>query len=208
MILLTAPAPQKGRNPHHLVVGLGNPGPAYFGTRHNAGFRVLDQLAEAFAIPLLQTRSEAVFGAGCIQGVPVVLAKPMAFMNLSGPPVKALIDFLGISSEQTVVIHDDLDLALGRLKIKEKGGHGGHKGVRSLMDAVGGGDFTRVRIGIGRSRLPGGLRPDTVAYVLGRFSEQEKAVLEPVLVRACEAVVTILCHGTREGMNRFNGKRV
>jgi PTH1 family peptidyl-tRNA hydrolase len=77
-----------------------------------------------------------------------------------------------------------------------------------LMDAVGGGNFTRVRIGIGRSRLPGGLPPDTVAYVLGRFSEQEEVVLEPVLACACEAVVTILCHGTREGMNRFNGKRV
>jgi PTH1 family peptidyl-tRNA hydrolase len=201
-------APRTGRNPQHLVVGLGNPGPVYAGTRHNAGFRVVERLAESFGIPLVQTKAEAVVGAGRIRKVPVVLAKPIAFMNRSGPPVKALIDFLEISSEQVIVIHDDLDLVLGRLKIKEKGGHGGHKGVWSLMDAVGGGNFTRVRIGIGRSRLPGGLQPDTVAYVLGRFSEQEEAILEPVLARACEAVVTILCHGTREGMNRFNGMRV
>lgn len=201
-------ASRKGLNPSHLVAGLGNPGPEYAGTRHNAGFRVVERLAEAFAIPLAQKRCEAVFGSGSIRGVAVVLAKPMAFMNRSGPPIKGLIDFLGISSERTVVIHDDLDLALGRLKIKEKGGHGGHKGVRSLMDAVGGGDFIRVRIGIGRSRLPGGLQPDTVEYVLGSFSEQEEALLEPVLARACEAVVTVLCQGTREGMNRFNGKWV
>ncbi len=200
--------PRKGLNPSHLVVGLGNPGSEYAGTRHNAGFRVVERLAEDFAIPLAQERCQALFGSGSIRGVAVVLAKPMAFMNRSGPPVKGLIDFLGISSERTVVIHDDLDLALGRLKIKEKGGHGGHKGVRSLMDAVGDGNFTRVRIGIGRSRLPDGLQPDMVEYVLGRFSEQEEALLEPVLARACEAVVTVLCQGTREGMNRFNGKWV
>lgn len=208
MALLTGLAPQKGLKPQYLVVGLGNPGPAYAGTRHNAGFRVVGRLSESFGISLVQTRAEAVFGAGRIRGLPVVLAKPIAFMNRSGPPVRELIDFFEISSEQIIVIHDDLDLVLGRLKIKEKGGHGGHKGVWSLMDAVGGGNFTRVRIGIGRSRLPGGLQPDTVAYVLGRFSEQEEAVLEPVLARACEAVVTILCHGTREAMNRFNGMRV
>ncbi len=151
--------PRKGLNPGHLVVGLGNPGPEYAGTRHNAGFRVVERLAEDFGIPLAHERCQALFGSGSIRGVAVVLAKPMAFMNRSGPPVKGLIDFLGISSGRTVVIHDDLDLALGRLKIKEKGGHGGHKGVRSLMDAVGGGDFIRVRIGIGRSRLPDGLQP-------------------------------------------------
>ncbi len=200
--------PRKGLNPSHLVVGLGNPGSEYAGTRHNAGFRVVERLAEDFAIPLAHEKCQALFGSGSIRGVAVVLAKPMAFMNRSGPPVKGLIDFLGISSERTVVIHDDLDLALGRLKIKEKGGHGGHKGVRSLMDAVGGGDFIRVRIGIGRSRLPDGLQPDTVEYVLGCFSEQEEALLEPVLARACEAVVAVLCQGTREGMNRFNGKWV
>jgi PTH1 family peptidyl-tRNA hydrolase len=208
MALLTGLAPQKGLNPQYLVVGLGNPGPAYARTRHNAGFRVVERLAESFGIPLVQTRAEAVFGAGRIRGLPVVLAKPIAFMNRSGPPVRELIDFFEISSEQIIVIHDDLDLVLGRLKIKEKGGHGGHKGVWSLMDAVGGGNFTRVRIGIGRSRLPGGLQPDTVAYVLGRFSGEEETILEPVLARACEAVVTILCHGTREAMNRFNGMRV
>jgi PTH1 family peptidyl-tRNA hydrolase len=169
---------------------------------------VLDRLVEAFAIPLREQKNEVVHGTGHIRGLPVVLAKPMAFMNRSGPPIKRLADQLGILSEQIVVIHDDLDLALGRLKIKEKGGHGGHKGVMSLMDAFGSGNFSRVRIGIGRCSLPGGLKADVVDHVLGRFSEEEETVLAPILARACEAVVTILCLGAKDGMNRFNGKRV
>lgn len=208
MTFWMAPSPKEPETAAKLVVGLGNPGEEYSGTRHNVGFRVLDRLAETYSIALVESRFEVVFGTGSIRGIPVVLAKPMAFMNLSGPPTKRLADHLGISSEQTVVIHDDLDLALGRLKIKEKGGHGGHKGVKSLMDAFGGGSFTRVRIGIGRSSLTAGAKTDVVEHVLGRFSDEEEAILAPILARACEAVVTLLCLGTKEGMNRFNGKRV
>jgi PTH1 family peptidyl-tRNA hydrolase len=115
-----------------------------------------------------------------------------------------LAHFFRIPSKEMVVIHDDIDLVFGRLKIKEKGGHGGHNGVRSLIDALGAGDFVRLRIGIGRSEIGS----DVVDHVLGRFSAQEKTALADVITRARDAVVTILCKGTKEGMNRFNNTSI
>jgi PTH1 family peptidyl-tRNA hydrolase len=125
-------------------------------------------------------------------------------MNRSGLPVRSLADFFRISSRDVLVIHDDIDLDFGRLKIKEKGGHGGHNGIRSLMDAFGGGDFTRLRIGIGRSETGKGVAD----YVLDHFMSDETAVLPQIISRARDAVVTILCKGTRMGMNQFNIKPV
>ena len=122
-----------------LVVGLGNPGKSYGATRHNAGFMVLDEVADAYGIGFNHRKFEAVFGRGSINGVKVILAKPMAFMNRSGRPVRKVADYFRILCEDMLVIHDDIDLALGRLKIKEKGGDGGHKGLRSIIDAFGGG---------------------------------------------------------------------
>ncbi|MBW2266523.1 MAG: aminoacyl-tRNA hydrolase, partial [Deltaproteobacteria bacterium] len=128
-----------------LVVGLGNPGNTYKRTRHNVGFMVLDQIAEAFSIALVKRKLDNIFGRGSIDGVSVVLAKPMAFMNRSGPQVQKIAGYYRILSEDMLVVHDDIDLAFGRIKIKEKGGDGGHKGVRSIIDAFGGGDFVRLR---------------------------------------------------------------
>jgi len=186
-----------------LVVGLGNPGARYAATRHNIGFRVLDRLAADFAIEVGREKFNAGFGRGRIEGLDVVLAKPMAFMNRSGPPVRSLAEFFQISSRDMVIVHDDIDLAYGRLKIKEKGGHGGHNGVRSLIDAFGGGEFTRLRVGIGRSETAG--RP-VADYVLDPFTREETAALPGVIERARDAVVTILCKGTKIGMNQFNTK--
>jgi len=124
-------------------------------------------------------------------------------MNRSGPPVRSLAEFFQISSRDMVIVHDDIDLAYGRLKIKEKGGHGGHNGVRSLIDAFGGGEFTRLRVGIGRSETAG--RP-VADYVLDPFTREETAALPGVIERARDAVVTILCKGTKIGMNQFNTK--
>lgn len=135
----------------HLVAGLGNPGAEYAGTRHNAGFMALDLLAAAHGIDVQRRKFDVVFGRGRIRGVEVVLAKPQAYMNRSGPPLRQLADFFRIQSEAMVVVHDDIDLAFQRLKIKEKGGDGGHKGIRSIIDAFGGGQFARVRLGVGRS---------------------------------------------------------
>jgi PTH1 family peptidyl-tRNA hydrolase len=188
-----------------LVVGLGNPGPRYAATRHNIGFRVLDRLAAEFAIAVSREKFTAVFGRGRIEGVDVVLAKPLAFMNRSGPSVRSLAEFFRISSQDLLVIHDDIDLDYGRLKIKEKGGHGGHNGVRSLIDAFGGGGFSRLRLGIGRSET--GEQP-VADYVLDHFTRDEAAELPRIIERARDAVVTILCKGIKIGMNQFNTKPV
>ena len=185
-----------------LVVGLGNPGAAYAQTRHNAGFMVADELAGKFDIAFDKRKFDTVFGRGHIEREPVVLAKPMAFMNRSGPPVRSLADFFKISSEAVLVIHDDIDLAFGRLKIKEKGGHAGHNGIRSLIDAFGSDDFVRLRIGVGRS----GFDISVSQYVLSKFSEQENESLAQIIATARDAVVTILCKGTKAGMNQFNSK--
>jgi PTH1 family peptidyl-tRNA hydrolase len=187
-----------------LVVGLGNPGDAYLKTRHNAGFTVVDEVAEAFSIPLVKRKFDTIFGRGSINGVEVILIKPMAFMNLSGPPVLKIANYFKILCEDMLAIHDDIDLAFGRLKINEKGGDGGHKGVRSLMDAFGGGDFVRLRVGVGRPET--GISASD--YVLNGFSAKEIEVLDQITTKARDAVVTILCKGTKEGMNRFNNKRI
>jgi PTH1 family peptidyl-tRNA hydrolase len=183
-----------------LLVGLGNPGKSYGDTRHNLGFMVLDQLADEYAIPVSKTKFDTVFGRGRIQGNDVFLVKPQAYMNRSGMPTRRLADYYGISSEDIIVVHDDIDLMFNRLKIKQKGGHGGHNGIKSLMNAFGGGDFARVRMGIGRS----GDERDVADHVLGKFLPEERKSLERFVTRAREAVVTILCDGIKRGMNQFN----
>ena len=189
-----------------LVVGLGNPGDTYRQTRHNAGFMVLDEVADFCAVVLKKSSSfpNLFYGRGAIEGIDTILVKPLAFMNLSGPPVQTVVNYYRILCEDVLVVHDDIDLAFGRLKIKEKGGDGGHKGIRSLRQALGGGDFVRLRIGVGRAEG----EINVTDHVLGRFNPQEKKMLEQILTKAREAVVTILCKGTKEGMNRFNDKRI
>ncbi len=185
-----------------LVVGLGNPGRAYRNTRHNAGFMVADKIAEDFNISFDKAKFDSVYGRGWIEKIEVLLAKPMAYMNRSGPPIQKLARYYRIQCEDVLVIHDDIDLAYGRLKIKEKGGHGGHNGIRSLMDAFGGGDFVRLRIGVGRSNAGAGVTD----HVLGRFSPEQLLILDQIITNARDAAVTVLSQGTKVGMNLFNGK--
>jgi PTH1 family peptidyl-tRNA hydrolase len=187
-----------------LVVGLGNPGNDYADTRHNAGFLVVDDVAETWSITINQKKFNVEFGRGRIKGIDTILVKPQAYMNKSGPPVRQVSDYFKISYRDMLIIHDDIDLEFGRLKIKEKGGHGGHNGVRSLIDAWGEDAFVRLRVGVGRS----GDHGNVVNHVLGRFGRQEKAALEKVVDRARDAVETILCEGAKEGMNRFNDRRI
>jgi len=187
-----------------LVVGLGNPGEAYAETRHNAGFLVVDKVSAAFSIPFTKQKYDARIGIGSIDGTQVILAKPMAFMNRSGPYIHNIAGYFRILCEDMLVIHDDMDLAFGRLKIKEKGGDGGHRGIRSIIDAFGGGDFVRLRIGVGRPETGIG----AADYVLGKFSSEERKNLDRIITTAKDAVVTTLCNGTKEGMNRFNDKRI
>jgi PTH1 family peptidyl-tRNA hydrolase len=137
-----------------------------------------------------------------MHGRPVILAKPMTYMNLSGPAVRYLVNFFKLDTKHLLVIHDDIDLAFGRIKIKQKGGDGGHHGVMSLIDAFGSGTFVRVRVGIGRPDT----RQEVKGYVLNRFDAQQEAALDKVINMAQEAVETILLKGLREGMNRFSRK--
>lgn len=188
------------QNPIRFIVGLGNPGETYSTTRHNIGFVVVDAIAAQFGIPVAKKKFDTLFGRGEVNGNDVLLAKPMAYMNRSGGPIRRLTDYFGISSEEMLVVHDDIDLTFERLKIKKKGGHGGHNGIRSMIDAFGCGDFARLRIGIGR---PGNQKA-VVDHVLGKFSNQEKEDLTQLVTRARDAAVTILCDGIQEGMNRFN----
>ena len=188
--------------PRFMVVGLGNPGEAYRQTRHNVGFQVLDRLSQEYGIPLNDRRFDNCFGLGVLAGQALVLSAPQAFMNRSGPPVLRLLSYYGISSKDVLIIHDDIDLAFGRIKIKEKGGHGGHNGLKSVMDALSSGEFARLRIGIGRPARGG----DVIDHVLGTYSTQENEMLDAVLARASDAAVTVLCHGAKVGMDRFHRK--
>jgi len=187
-----------------LVVGLGNPGTDYANTRHNAGFLVVDEVAAAWTISIHQKKFNVELGRGSVSGIETILVKPQSYMNKSGLPVRQVGDYFNISYRDMLVIHDDIDLEFGRLKIKEKGGHGGHNGVRSLIDAWGEDAFARLRVGVGRS----GDNGNVVNHVLGRFRQQEKAALKKVVDRARDAVETILCEGTKVGMNRFNDRRI
>lgn len=187
-----------------LIVGLGNPGSQYENTRHNAGFMLVDKLAGEFGISVVKNKFDVRYGRGAIEGHEVMLAKPMAFMNRSGWPVQKLAAYFKINSKDLMVVHDDIDLAFGRLKIKEKGGHAGHKGLQSIMNAFGEDEFVRLRIGIGRSEEGGSVSD----HVLGPFFVDEAKQLDAVLTEARDAVVTILTEGSKVGMNRFNKKEI
>ncbi len=183
----------------HLVVGLGNPGKDYLGTRHNVGFEVLDRLAAgagaAFARSKFQTQL-----AGISAPVKTKLAKPMTYMNLSGKAVRALVDYYEIALEQLLVICDDIDLGLGVLRIRPGGGSGGQNGLKSIAEHLGTQDFPRMRIGIDRDN-----RLDPADYVLRAFSSAQRKVIEPVLDDAVNAVTCWLEDGIQQAMNQHNG---
>ncbi len=186
----------------HLVVGLGNPGREYEKTRHNLGFMVVDQFAATCSASFKKHRSVAAETADTVVGgARVILCKPMTFMNKSGEAAKGLASYFRIPSEKVIVVHDDLDLDFGRVKIAFNRGAGGHNGIRSLIQHLGAG-FVRVRIGIGRP-------PDQVAphaFVLGRLRNEEAELLPACLDRACEAVEMVIERGCTEAMNFFNRK--
>ncbi len=181
----------------HLIAGLGNPGIRYHYTRHNIGFRIIDHLSEAYGIPLNKEKFKAAYGKGFINDTPVILAKPMAYMNMSGPPTRQIAEYFKIDVTDVLVIHDDIDLAFGKIKFKTKGGHAGHNGVRSLIETFGSGSFSRLRIGIGRPDN----REEVTDYVLGRFDPQQEAVVEEVVYKAREAVEAIMLNKKIDDIN-------
>ncbi len=185
-----------------LVAGLGNPGRKYADTRHNVGFMVADELARSYGLSFQNSRFDAEVAKGDIEGKKVIIAKPLSFMNLSGQPIHRVADYFRITSEDMLIVYDDIDLAFGRIQLRQKGGHGGHKGVKSIMETFGEDSFVRLRVGVGRPTM----RQTAADYVLGEFSKEEKSVLQTLIERAKDAVVTVLCKGAQVGMNEFNNK--
>jgi peptidyl-tRNA hydrolase, PTH1 family len=185
-----------------VIVGLGNPGETYQWTRHNIGFQVLDRLAEESHISLRHKRFKTHYGKGSLHSLDVLLVQPQTFMNLSGLAVKGVMQYYKAGPEDLMVIHDDLDLPFGALRIKRWGGDGGHQGVRSIIDSLGGNTFLRLKVGIGRP--PRGM--DAADYVLRLFDEVQRRQLDEVLTRAAECLVVMISEGVDTAMNRFQKK--
>jgi peptidyl-tRNA hydrolase, PTH1 family len=183
-----------------LVVGLGNPGPSYAGNRHNAGFMVADVLAERMGGRFKRHRSRAEVIEGRLGGDRVVLAKPRCYMNESGGPVAALRDFFKVPLDNLIVVHDELDIPYGAIRLKQGGGDNGHNGLRSVTKSLGSRDYLRVRFGIGRP--PG--RMDAAAFVLRDFSAAERKELALNVERAVDAAETLIQAGLTAAQNSFH----
>ena len=192
------------RTPRWLVVGLGNPGPRYERNRHNVGFMVVDKLAERHGIDVGRKRPHAFVGEGNadLDGdrVRVVLAKPRTYMNESGEAVVRLAQASGSPKDRMVVVYDDLDLPLGKLRVRAKGSPGGHNGIKSIVGKLGTDAFPRIRVGIGR---PTGVE-GAVSHVLGDFTADEREHIAPAVELAADAVEWTIAHGVESAMNRFN----
>jgi peptidyl-tRNA hydrolase, PTH1 family len=189
-----------------LIVGLGNPGREYSGTRHNIGFAVVGELARKHGVNFDKRCCQSRAGEGGISGQPVVLAKPQTYMNLSGEAVAALMRKYKVKLSDILVVHDDLDLPLGKIRIRANGSAGGHNGLKSIIASVGSMDFARVKIGIERPESAGIERRDVVDHVLSDFDATDRKIAEEAVSRAVSAVETVLECGLETAMNRFNPK--
>jgi len=190
---------EPGEDALRIIVGLGNPGPKYARTRHNAGFQGVEYLARSNGLQFQRMRFKSSIVEGRIAGIRVVLAKPLTFMNLCGQAVGPLVRWHHLSLGNLLVIYDDLDLPLGLIRLRAGGGSGGHKGMKSIIAALGTRDFPRLRIGIGRSQ-----GEDPSDYVLHRFTYDEMIVMESAYARACQAIECYLTQGIATAMNEFN----
>lgn len=182
-----------------LIVGLGNPGAAYAQTRHNVGMWVIERAAARWSIRLAK-RGMAHCGSGRLRSELLELAGTLDWMNITGPPLKGLLREYSLTADDLILTHDDLDLDLGRLRIKQAGGHGGHNGIKSVIDAIGTPQFVRVKIGIGRPAP----RQDSADYVLQAFTKEEIEVLNPCLDHAVDALECVIHQGVAMAMNEFN----
>jgi len=193
-----------------IIMGLGNPGRQYQHNRHNVGFHCIDRLADRYSIKINNRLCQSLTGTGQIEGEEIVLAKPSTFVNLSGTAAAGLLKRFGSRPEDLIVIHDDLDLPTGRIRVRLGGGSGGHRGVRSIIHMIDSRDFHRVRIGISHpcpDRSHDSYENEIVDYVLGDFSREENELIQPALERACDAAAAILTEGIEAAMNKFNRRR-
>jgi len=194
--------------PLRLVVGLGNPGTQYARTRHNVGFEVVDALCRRWQITLSDHRKfQGFYGDGlAIAGQKVSLLKPQTYMNRSGQAVRAVVDWYKYNPGSVLIVYDDMDLPLGRLRLRPSGSAGGHNGMKSIISHLGTQDFPRLRVGIGNTEKAGDRDRAVVSHVLGKFAPDEKPLVETTLDWAVDAIETMLREGTEKAMSVYNGR--
>jgi PTH1 family peptidyl-tRNA hydrolase len=187
-----------------LIVGLGNPGRLYASNRHNIGFICLNHFARTHGIKFDQKKGRARIGIGKAASNEVILAKPQTYVNLSGESVSPLVKRFNINLNDLIVIHDDLDLPLAKMRISYGSSSGGHKGINSIIQELGSPDFTRIRIGIGRPDKAEASEEEIIAYVLSDFTPEQKKAITPVIPRVSEALLCLLTEGLTLAMNKYN----
>ena len=185
-----------------LVVGLGNPGKQYDKTRHNIGFDVIDYMADKYNIDVNREKFKGVLGEGFIENKKVILLKPLTYMNLSGDSIREVANFYKLEDDEIVVVYDDISLDIGRLRIREKGSAGGHNGIKSIIQNLGGDKFPRVKVGVGQPK------DNLVNHVLGKFSKEDREHIEKVIPVVSDAIVEIVKNDAKESMNKFNGVNI
>ena len=186
-----------------IIAGLGNPGKEYENTRHNAGFMVMDALAEKIGADISEKKHKALCGKGVIGGEKVILMKPQTYMNSSGESIRAAADYYKVDPEDILIVYDDISLAPGQLRIRAKGSAGGHNGLKSIIYRLNSDTFPRVKMGVG---APKHEDYDLADFVLGRFTKEEITVMEDAIVKAEKAVAEIIKNGVQSAMNKYNGK--
>ena len=182
----------------YLIVGLGNPEEDYSNTRHNMGFNTINKISKEYDIEVNKKKFKGLYGTGMIEGEKVILLKPQTFMNLSGESVKEVVDFYKIENDDIIVIYDDMDVELGTIKIRKKGGPGSHNGMKSVVQYLGT-DFARIRVGIGKPE-----DNDFIRYVIGPIPKEEKEIFDKSTTTEKEAVIEIIKKGVDNAMNKFN----
>lgn len=187
----------------YLVVGLGNPGSQYEATRHNVGFRAVDALAKEAGVKIDRAKFQALTAQATVGGVRVLLMKPQTYMNLSGVAVKQAADFYKVPPERVLVLFDDIDLDVGRLRIRRNGSAGGHNGIKSIISSLCSQEFPRIKIGVGAKPHPD---YDLADWVLSRFTLAEQKLLDPAIEHAAEAVPVIFTQGIERASSQFNRK--
>ena len=182
----------------YLIVGLGNPEEDYSNTRHNMGFDTINKISKEYNIEINKKKFKGIYGTGIIENEKTILLKPQTYMNLSGESIKEIVDFYKIEKDKIIVIYDDMDIDLGKIKIRKKGNAGSHNGMKSVIQNIGT-EFPRIRIGIGKPQ-----DGDFIKYVIGAIPEEEKKILDKATTLAKEATVEIIKSGVDNAMNKFN----
>jgi len=188
----------------YLIIGLGNPGNRYRYTRHNIGFMVLDEISGRYEVDIKQKSFDALWNRGKIAGINVLLAMPQTYMNLSGNAARNLIAYFKVDISKLIVIHDDLDLPFGTVRLKSGGGDAGHKGLKSIISCLGSADFMRIRMGIGKPSD----RTPIEDYVLQKFNPDESAQLQQIIQSASEAAAEIVISGMQQAMAKYHTKNI